>query len=163
MNTICPHCKMRIPYSARQAGKPVTCPLCHTQFAMPTPDQQARLIEEVDVLKREQAERFERARGSRSVLPEEGRRYPALRFLAALHQFLAVTTLFLALVGLGSLFIVEMPPQGKVQAAVLLVAYIVLGPILLWGIGELILLFVDMANDLRATRRELTRLRRRRG
>ena len=71
--------------------------------------------------------------------------------------------MFLALVGLGSLFVVEMPPQGKVQAAVLLAAYIVLGPILLWGIGELILLFVDMANDLRATRRELTRLRRRRG
>jgi len=162
MNTICPHCKMRIPYSARRAGQTVACPLCRIQFLMPTPGQQAKLIEEVDVLKQEQAERFERARAGRSGLPEESRRYPALRFIAGLHQFLAVATSFFALVGLGTLFVIEMPADLRVQVAVFLVAYILIGPVLLWGAGELLLLLVDMANDMRATRHEITRLRRRR-
>jgi hypothetical protein len=164
MNTICPHCKLRIPYSVRQAGQSVACPLCRTQFVMPTPDQQAKLIEEVDVLKREQTERFERARAGRSASVEEGRRYPALRFIAGVYQFLAVASLFLALVGLAAIFVVEMPsPSERLQAAAWLVGYVLIGPVLLWGAGELLFLLVDMANDIRATRQEITRLRRRKG
>ncbi len=163
MNTICPHCQMRVAYNARQAGKPVTCPVCHAQFPMPTPNEQAKLIEEVGVLKREQMERFRRARESRSSLPEEGSRYPALRFVAGLLQFLAVAVLFLSSVGLVAVGITEMPGEQKIQFAVFLSASILLGPAVLWGMGELILLLVDMANDMRATRHEITRLRRRRG
>jgi hypothetical protein len=39
----------------------------------------------------------------------------------------------------------------------------VFGPIFLWGMGELILLMIDIANDMRATRMEITRLRRKKG
>jgi hypothetical protein len=75
-----------------------------------------------------------------------------------------VASAFLALVGLAAVFVLEMPSQSeRLQAAALVAGYILIGPVLLWGVGELLFLLVDMANDIRATRPEITRLRRRKG
>ena len=130
---------------------------------MPTPDQQARLIEEVDELRREQAERFERSRAGRPASSEERRRYPALRFIAGFCQFLAIASFFLAVAGLAVVLFIEMPASIRVVTALSLAAAAVIVPVFLWGVGELLLLLVDMANDIRATRHEIWRLRRRRG
>lgn len=160
MKTLCPHCKMLIPYSARLAGRTTTCPVCHTQFAMPSPDEQARLIAEEQSLRDDQQQRFERARQKRLMPSEEAGRYPALRFVAGLVQFLAVVVFFLAVVGIVAVSVSEMLWEVKVQWAVTLATAAVIGPVLLWGLGELIILFIDMANDMRATRQEIARLRR---
>ncbi len=129
---------------------------------MPAPDEQARLIGEQDVLQYEQAQRFAHARDRRTLPAEEPSRYPALKLVAGLCQFLAIALLFLAILGLAIVVPTQMPELVKVQTVVLLAAILVLGPVFLWGLGELILLFIDMAHDMRATRQEITRLRRKR-
>jgi len=163
MNTICPHCKMLIPYSARLAGRPATCPLCHTPFEMPSPDEQAQLIARVDALKQEQSDRFEHARQRRVLPVAEGSRYPALRFIAGLLQFLALVVLLLSIAGLVAVALNDLSLETKSWVVPVLLVDMVFGPIFLWGMGELILLMIDIANDMRATRMEITRLRRKKG
>jgi hypothetical protein len=162
VNTICPHCKTPIRYSARLAGEPVVCPVCQKEFTMPEPDQQARLLAEDETLRREQQARFARSRARPPHVQELAQRYPALRFLAGLHQFLALAVLFGSLVGLATLWILELPMETRVQGTVFLAVVAPAAPAVLWGIGELILLFVDMANDARIARIEVERLRRKR-
>jgi hypothetical protein len=159
VNTICPHCKTPIRYSARLAGEPVCCPVCQQEFAMPTPDEQAKLLTENDTLRREQQARFARARARGLHAQDVANRYPALRFLAGLHQFLAMAVLFGSLVGLATLWVIDLPMQWRIQGTVLLAVVALAAPAMLWGAGELILLFVDMANDARMARMEVARLR----
>jgi len=162
MRTICPHCKVLIPYSSRLAGRPATCPACHRTFDMPSPDEQAKLIEQVGALKRDQRARFERARQRRLAAPP-GSEYPALRLIAGLLQFLAVVVLALCLVNAAITVAGDAPWPAKAWLLAVSIALVVLAPVLLWGLGELILLLIDMANEVRATRLAIARLRRKKG
>jgi hypothetical protein len=163
MKTLCPHCKMLIPYSARLAGREARCPVCGEPFDMPSPDEQAKLIQQDDALRREQARRFEHARQRRTLAAAEAGRYPALRFIAGLLQFLALLVLVAALVSLVAVALSNAPWEAKLWRIALSFGFVLMGPVLLWGLGELILLLIDVANDMRATRQEITRLRRRKG
>jgi hypothetical protein len=129
---------------------------------MPSPDEQAKLIEQVDALKLEQKARFERARQRRLAAPP-GSEYPALRLIAGLLQFLAVVVLALWLVNVAITVASDVAWPAKAWALAVSVALVFLGPVLLWGLGELILLLIDIAGDIRVTRLEITRLRRRKG
>jgi hypothetical protein len=160
MNTICPHCKRLIPYSARWAGRPATCPECHQPFEMPSPDEQAKLLAQEEALKQEQTQRFEHARERRGVPAEAAARYPALRFIAGLLQFLAGLALVGSLLGLALVALSGLPGEVLIPRLIQLTVVMVLSPVLLWGLGELIYLLIDMANDIHAARQELTRLRR---
>jgi anti-sigma factor RsiW len=160
MKTVCPHCTSLIPYSSRLAGRTATCPVCHQRYEMPSPAEQARLLAEDESLRNEQKERFERARQRRITPAEEATRYPALRFIANLLQFLAVTTLFLSVAGVVVVLLSGEPWRSQVQGLIGLGVAAVLPPVLLWGLGELIGLLIDMANDARVARQELSRLRR---
>jgi len=162
MRTICPHCKVLVPYSSRLAGRPATCPACHRTFDMPSPDEQARLIEQVDALKRDQRARFERAR-QRRLAAAPGSESPALRLIAGLLQFLAVVVLALLLVNATTALLGDAQWPAEAWGPAVLNALVVLAPVLLWGLGELILLLIDTANEVRSTRLEITRLRRKKG
>ncbi len=87
----------------------------------------------------------------------------ALRFVAGLLQFLALVVLLLSIAALVALAVTDLSLEVMSWAVPALMVGAVFGPLFLWGLGELILLMIDIANDLRATRLEITRLRRKKG